>query len=496
MMPRRFALAVLLIAGAVAPCHAQDNPAPRWPQFRGLDGKGIAADDQPLPATFSPDKNLLWKTPIPAGLSSPVIWGDRVFITGHGAKANKLETLCLDRKSGQILWRKAAPVEKIQNVYKVNSPASPTPATDGERLYVSFGSFGLLCYDFDGNEVWRHPLPIPRAGFGPGTSPVVIGDLVLLNGQGKDQHLLAVNARTGKMAWKTETPPFPSDYPTPFLWKQPGADEIIVPGRGGLLAYDLKDGSKRWWIAGLSPEVCSTPTSADGVLYMATHLPGGDPDLRMKLPPFDEMLEKYDKNKDGKLAAKELPTDLVIFDRGGKQGVGEIRLHQMLWLFDKNGDGHIDRQEWLAIAETPFNNSLLAIRPGGKGDIGKTHIAWQAKKGIPEVPSPLAYRGHIYLIRHGGLLTCLDAKTGKEAYPQQRLSVDGMYYASPVAGDGNVYLASDSGSVIVLKAGSRFEVLAENDLGESIGATPALADGTVFVRTARHLYAFRENGKK
>jgi len=164
----------------------------------------------------------------------------------------------------------------------------------------------------------------------------------------------------------------------------------------------------------------------------------------------------------------------------------------MYWLFDKNGDGHIDRREWQAMTETPFNNSLLAIRPGGAKDISQTHIAWQARRGVPEVPSPLYYRGHIYMVRNGGILTCLDAKTGKEAYRPGRLGPGGMYYASPVAGDGKVYIASDSGVVVVLKDGNRFEVLAENDLGESIGATPALVDGTIYVRTAGRLYAFKE----
>src|SRR5262249_30935463 len=277
------------------------------------------------------------------------------------------------------------------------------------RVYVSFGSYGLLCYDFQGEEVWRRPLPTPRTNFGSATSPVVAGELLLLNGQGKDLHLLAVNARTGATVWTTAGTPFPSDYPVPFLWRQGPDTEVIVPGRGGLLAFDLKDGSKRWWVPGLSPEVASSPTSGDGVLFVASHLPGGDPDLRMKLPDFDDLLKRFDKNGDGKLSRKEVPTDLLIFSRGGKDGVGEIYLHQMYWLFDKNGDGHIDRQEWQAMLTTPFNNSLLAIRPGGRNDISQTHVAWQVKRGVPEVPSPLYYQGRIYLIRNGGILTCVSA---------------------------------------------------------------------------------------
>jgi outer membrane protein assembly factor BamB len=454
----------------------------------------VAEGPKQFPVRFGPDTLVLWKTPLPEGLSSPCIWGGKIFLTGFDAKKQKLETLCLDQKSGAILWRQTAPAEKIESVYKVNSPAAATPATDGKHLLVSFGSYGLLCYDLDGKELWRLPLPRPPTGFGSASSPVLAGDLVLLNGQGKDLHLLAVNITTGKIAWKSEGSPFPSHYPVPVLWKQGPITEVVVLGRGGLLAFDVKDGSKRWWIPGLSPEATPTPTLGDGMLYVASHLPGGDPDLRMKLPPFDEVLKKYDNNKDGKLSVKELPADLVIFSRGGKDGVGDIRLHHMMWLFDKNGDGHIDRSEWQAIAETPFNNSLLAIRPGGQKDISRSHVVWQHKRGVPEVPSPLCYRGRIYMIRNGGVLTCLEAKTGKEVFPQRRLRASGIYYASPVAGNGKVYVASDAGVVTVLRAGNQFEVLSENDLGASIRATPALVDGIIYLRTAQHLYAFRDDG--
>jgi len=468
--------------------HAQETP--RWPQFRGVDGSAVAPGAKPFVSEFGPDKNLLWKTPLLAGWSSPCIWGDRIFLTEFDANKQILETLCLDRADGKVLWRRAAPAQKIERVYKVNSPATSTPATDGTRVVVYFGSYGLLCYDFAGKELWKRPLPAPRAGFGSATSPMFAGDLVLLNGQGKDSHLLAVNPKTGATVWTTEGTPYASDYPVPMLWKQEKVTEVIVPARGGLITFDLKDGKKRWWIPGLSPEANSSPTIGDGMLYIATHLPGGDPDRRMTLPAFADVLKKFDKNNDGKLARPEVPNDVRIFQRDGKDGVGEIFLHQMFWLFDKNKDNHIDEAEWNNILKTPFNNSLIAIRPGGAGDISETHIAFQVKKGAPEVPSPLFYQGRIYMVRNGGVLTVVDAKSGKEAYPQARLSPGGIFYASPVAADGKVYLCSDAGVVIVLKSSGKFEVLAENDLGETIRATPALVDGVIYMRTAGHLWAF------
>lgn len=472
----------------VIPLGAQEPP--RWPQFRGVDGRALAQDARPLVSDFGPAQNVRWKTALPEGWSSPCVWGERIFLTTFDPLKQKLETLCLERSSGKILWRQSAPAEKIERVYNVNSPASSTPATDGERVVVYFGSYGLLCYDSAGKELWRRPLPAPRAGFGSATSPIFAGNLILLNGQGKDSHLLAVKPTTGATVWTTEGTPFSSDYPVPMLWQADQTTEVIVPGRGGLITYDLNDGKRRWWIPGLSPETNSSPTMGDGLLFVATHLPGGDPDRRMKLPPFAELLKKYAKDKDGKLSRQEVPKNLRIFQRDGKDGVGEIFLHQMFWLFDKNKDNHIDEAEWNAILKTPFNNSLLAIRPGGQGNISATHIAYQVKRGAPEVPSPLYYQGRIYMIRNGGILTVIDAKAGKESFAQTRLSPGGIFYASPVAGDGKVFLASDAGVVIVLKASERYEVLAENDLGETIRATPALVDGVIYVRTAGHLWAF------
>src|SRR5262245_18081908 len=155
-------LACIAVAVVMGPLLHGGEP-PRWPQFRGPEGRAVA-DAKPLPTHFGPTKNVLWKTLLPAGFSSPCVWGDHIVLTGYESKTKKLETLCLDRRTGAIRWRRAAPAEKIEQDYKVNCPASATPVTDGKRVYVSFGSYGLLCYDFDGKELWRRPLPTPRTG--------------------------------------------------------------------------------------------------------------------------------------------------------------------------------------------------------------------------------------------------------------------------------------------------------------------------------------------
>ncbi len=463
----------------------------RWPQFRGLNGKAVAPEGEKYPVEFGPKKNVLWKMPLPEGHSSPCIWGDAIFLTSYQPEGKKLETICLDRQSGKIRWRRTAPATKIERVNKVNSPASSTPAADGKYVYSYFGSYGLICYDFDGKEIWKQPLPTPRTIFGAGTSPVVAGNIVLLNAQGKDLHLMAFNKADGRVLWTTKGNPFPSNYPTPFIWENQGTKEVIIPGKGGLLAFDLKDGEKRWWIPGLSPEVASSPAIGDGLLFVASHLPGGDPDMRMKLPSWEE-LTKDDANKDKKMARNEFPRDRLIFSRGGKEGVGDLRLHMMFWLYDADDNNYVDEKEWRAMLTQPFTNSLLAIRPGGTRNIKETHIAWKVKRGVPEVPSPLYYRGRVYMVRNGGVLTCVNAKTGEPVFPRTRIGRGGLYYASPVAGDGKVYFCSDEGLVTVIKASDKFEILAQVDFKEIIRATPALVDNKIYLRTGENLYALGE----
>jgi outer membrane protein assembly factor BamB len=235
------------------------------------------------------------------------------------------------------------------------------------------------------------------------------------------------------------------------------------------------------------------PVAADGLLFVVAQFAGGDQDDRLKIPSFTELLKKYDKDKDGKLSRDEIPEDVVLYRRDPKNRDGDIRLRDLFYAFDLNKDGKIDSLEWFAISlmANRLDNALFAIRPGGRGEVSRTHIAWKEKKSLPEVPSPLVYGGRLYLVKTGGFVSCLEAKTGKLLY-RGRLGESGSYYASPVAGDGKIYFASESGVITVIKEGDKLEVLARNDLDEPIMATPALVGGRVYVRTAGHLYAFGE----
>jgi outer membrane protein assembly factor BamB len=481
--------ALLPLCALSATAHAQAH----WPQFRGPGGRAVAEDGH-YPIEFGPEKNLLWKTPLPSGHSSPCVWEERIFVTGFDEQKGELETLCLERSTGAILWRRAAPTEKIERVHAVSSPAAPTPATDGRHVYVYFGSFGLLAYDFDGNEGWRIPLPTPNLYFGTGASPIVVDQTVLLNiDEEGDSFLLAVDGTSGNVRWKTDRPLFPRGWATPLYWRNGDVDEIVVSGSRQLTAYALKDGTERWFVHGLPMQATSTPVAADGMLFATVAHEFGGTDTVIPPLPFAEMLEKFDADKDGAVARTEIPEDHLIIDRGRDDGVGNVTLHfgWMFNRFDPDKNGKLDRDEWSAVERfaTGVKATVLAVRPGGTGDVSESHVLWKNFRGVPEVPSCVYNAGRLFMVKKGGVVTCLDARTG-EVLSTVRLRPPAGYYASPVIGDGKIYAASVDGVVTVFEATSSLKLLAQNALNQPVMATPALADGKIYLRTATHLYAF------
>jgi outer membrane protein assembly factor BamB len=492
-----------LATGALAVATAADvrTDESRWPQFRGPGGLAAAPDGvgtgagagAKYPVDFGPASGVLWKTALPAGNSSPAVWGERIFLTAFDKSQKRLETICLERRSGKILWRQAAPpVGTVEtSLHPANGPATPTPVCDRDRVYVYFGSYGLLAYDHDGKEQWKKPLPVPGTTFGSGSSPILAGDLLLLTCQGKGASLLAVRRETGATVWKKERPRFGAGYATPLLLGDRGTTEVVLVQPRGVVAYDLKEGAERWWVSGLFGGGIPSPALGDGLVFAVAHFPGGDPEDRMKFPVFDELVKQYDANKDGLLAQKEVPKDLVFYNRGSTNPDDNIVMDDMFDFIDKNKDGRLSREEWSG-AQNAFakrESAMIAIRPGGTGEIAKDQVAWKEQHALPEVPSPLYYQGRLYVVTNGGIASCYDARTGKMLY-RHRLGTGGFFYASPVAGNGNLYASSYNGVVVVFKAGDQGEVLARNDLGERIVATPALVDGRLYVRTEGHLYAF------
>ena len=437
-----------------------------WPQFRGAGGSSTGSGNPPT--TFGPQSNLVWRVPLPPGNSSPVIWDDRIFLTA--CAGSKLETICLDRHHGQVLWRQVAPAAALEKTHRLSNPATPTPVTDGERVYAYFGSLGLLAYDFSGHELWRQELPAPVVEFGTSASPILAGEnVILLRDQDTGSHLLALNRRTGTVAWRVERPEFRRSFATPYLWRHDGISELIVPGSIWLKSYNPATGADFWTVTGTSRVATSTPVAGGGLLFNSSWNVGGDEGERLSMEPFAEVAKKSDANGDGQFAREELP-----------EGPVRERFSQM----DLNQDGFVTAAEWEMMRDlfAKAGNAVLAIRPGGG-------IAWRSTRSLPYVSSPLFHEGRVFTMKNGGLASCYEAATGKPLYQDERVGVGGDYYSSAVAAGGRIYLPAQNGTVVVLRGDGRFEVLARNALGEDVFATPAIVDGHIYLRSATHLWA-------
>jgi outer membrane protein assembly factor BamB len=468
----------LLLVGTLIAVSRGDERSLAWPQFRGPNGSGVADGQQP-PVEFGPDKNVKWKVPAPSGLSSPIVAGNNLVITAF--EDGKLYTIAYRRGDGKEAWRAEAPAKQIEPFHKTeSSPAASTPATDGERIVSYFGSCGLFCYDLSGKELWRFEMPTAATAgdFGSGVSPIIAsGVVILVRDQIKDAKILALDAATGSLRWEMQRQS-PASYSTPVAWDTPAGKQVAVAGHARLIGYDLKTGAERWFVSGIPSGCCSSPVVADGTLLFAGLSPGGTEDEKSKMPTFDGLLKDLDKDNDGALSREE----------------GEKALQGFFDNQDVNKDGKITRDEWDAIVKfiSEGKSSAFALKAGGAGDVTDTHKLWNTTKGLAYISSAIAYRGQYVMVKDGGIVTAFDVKTGDEVY-QKRAVATGMYYASPVAADGNIYFTSLSdGTVTVLKAGATAaEVVAQNPpLGERVGATPAIADDTLYIRTAGHLYAF------
>jgi outer membrane protein assembly factor BamB len=471
----------------------QQPTAAQWPRFRGPNGSGVSETDKP-PTTFGPSSNRLWQAVVPPGHASPSIWNDYIFMTG--VENNTLVVIALRRRDGTLLWRQHAPSDQLEKVHPFSSPAASTPATDGERVYTYFGSYGLLAYDFTGKEVWRKPLPAPPTQFGAATSPIAFDGKVILQLDGNDgrSELLAFDARTGDPIWRAPRPLLREGWSTPIVWTHDGRDEIITVGSNRLTAYSAADGTERWWMEGLTMQPITGAVLGEGMLFASATYAGSQSDP-LDVPRWETLVERYDANKDAMLALTEMPREEGVHLRKEvpKETPGNfVSWPQALAMTDGNKDGVVTKAEWDAFSAFLRRNedNVLAIRPGGSGDSSSSHLAWKASRGISEMPSPLFYRGRLYFVRNGGMVTSYTPESGRLVLDRQRLGTLGQYVASPVAADGRIYAASETGTIVVFRAGDTLEVLARNDLGESITATPAIADHKLYVRTAKHLWAF------
>lgn len=453
--------------------------AQEWPQFRGPGGNAISKTANP-PVHFGPGTNVLWKTAVPAGNSSPVIAGDRIFLTA--VNEGKLETLCIDRVKGGILWRQVIAAEKLEPTHKLGSPATPTPVTDGKMVYSFFGSFGLIAYDMNGKEQWRQPLSVPVVEFGTSASPILIDNkLIVVCDQDLGSFVEARDKKSGRTLWRKERPQFRRGFATPFHWVHARGEELIVPGSVWLTSYEPNTGEEIWQYSGTSRVATSTPAGTEKLLFSASWNVGGDEDSRITMPPFAEYAADHDQNKDGKFTKNELP-----------DGPVKDRFTQM----DLDKDGVVTADEWAQMAEmfVKAGNAVLALHPGGTGNITKTHLAWKSTRSLPYVSSPVHYKGRLFTVKNGGLVSAYDAQDGHAIYQDERINAPGDYYASAVAAADRVYFTSQNGVATVIAAlDGAPTILAQNKLNEQTMATPALVGNSIFFRTATTLYNFGSN---
>jgi outer membrane protein assembly factor BamB len=465
-------------------------PAADWPQFRGPNCSGISADARDLPTEFSSEKNVRWSATVGDGIGGAVIADGRLFVSGMTDK-ERVSLFAFDVKTGAKLWQRDWPTGPLPEVHATNSQASSTPAADAERVYFYFTTLGLMAVDANsGADVWLQPLPEPFFVFkwGAGMSPVLYKEMVLFcQDDDLNPTLRAFDRRTGKPLWKDDRLDQAVNYSHPVINTVDGRDEIVVAGTGLLMGYDPQTGQRRWQARGLLRNIKTTPVIHDGTIYVSVQSSGianqwiaavdqattGNRDGQIDraeiqafvgerpVPPafLDRAFRRGDTNRDGFLTDSEL--DLAFMDPGNFAGARHT-----------------------ARGDNAAEQFILAVRGGGQGDVVGSHLLWRhATKHTDHVVSPFLSQGRLMLIKSGGIMTVFDARDGTAMGGPRRVGNATNYFASPVAGDGKIYVTGENGEVTVLKDDASYEQLAINDLGESIVATPAIANNALYFRT-------------
>lgn len=405
-------------------------PAEEWPRFRGPDG--MCTSKNAAPTNWSETENLAWKTPLPGpGSSSPIVWGERVYVTCYsgyavdGESSDKIEDLrrhlvCVDRTSGKIVWEKSVPAEMPEDRYEgfitEHGYASSTPVTDGKHVFAFFGKSGVYAFDFDGNQKWKVSVGKESSNreWGSAASPVLLGDLLIVNASEESQSVIALNKNTGEEVWKTPSRSLELVYNTPTLIQGAGGmDQVVISVPNEIWALNAKSGKLAW--------LAETPMA-------------------------------------GNVSPSVLAVDDVIYSYGGYRGVGSV-----------------------------------AFRTDGKGDVTESHEAWTSKT-TSYVATPVFHDGHLYWIDDRGIAYCVDAKTGKLVYEKRSIKSQQRgrpVYASPALAGDKIYVVTRKGGTLVLPAKPEFEIEATNKFAtdtSDFNATPALSNGDIFLRSNKFLY--------
>lgn len=465
---------VALVATVAPLCAPAADEAP-FHYFRS--DQGLQSGAGPLPSDLNAPGSLVWRVGLDSGHSTPILSADKIFLTTYRTSSKELAVVALNEKTGEQLWRVPLIPETVEQTHPLGNPAAATVACDGQRVFAFFGSAGLFCYDLDGRKLWQQKMGPFRDEYGAGSSPMLVGNEVVINqDHDKDSFLAAFDRLTGRQLWKVPRPDAVRSYSTPALWSQNGRNELLVAGALRLTAYDPENGNALWWINGLARIVIPTPIAAGPLVYMASWAPGGDSGKRIALPSWENAVAKWDANHDGKLSRDEID-DHEVLDR--------------FFRMDLDQDGMLNQKEWERHAEifSRAQNAILAIKPTGPGELDQTAVLWKHNRGIPYVATPVLDHGIVWMVKEGGIVTKLDAATG-ELLQEERVPGFGNYFASPVAGDGRVYFASEPGTVSVVAATRYWKLVSSRDFHEKIYATPCLNGSRLFLRTEKALYCF------
>ena len=483
-------LVSLLGASLVSSVLPQDGA--RWTQFRGPGGLAVA-EPTSVPVPFDLKEHLDWKVEVPAGHSSPVVWGDRVFLSAY--EGQRLLMLAYSRSTGEELWRHTVESRGKELAQHTSCcPAMPTGCTDGERVYFYFGAYGVSALTMDGELVWEKKLPVPKHLFGTANSLILVKDAVVVVRDGaRERAILGLARKDGAQLWRIPRVTFIVSYSTPLLWKNGEREELVVAGTGRVTSFDPVSQKMLWEVGDTAIFVCPTPTANQDMLYhaawttsnaqgtpMIDSLFGAGHFTAEELADRESFFRKLDSNGDGKVVSSELH---------------ECRAKDCFDFVDKNKDGVWKIREIggiLKFSKSPGRNICVAVEAGGEGSITRSHVKWEYKRGLPYVSSPLLHKGRLYLYKSGGLVTCLDSKSGKAYYRQKRLSDFSEAYASPVGVGDHVLICASGGTCHFVKVADKLQVDAVVDFAEKIHATPAVLADQVLIRSERHLWSIRK----
>jgi outer membrane protein assembly factor BamB len=442
-----------------------------WPRFRGKNGSGVSTS-RGLPADFGSGKDVRWKVASSHGSSSPIVAGGQLYFSSFDGDQRTLH--CLDAATGKVHWAQTVKRIRQENATPPNGPATPTPVTNGDFVFVLYPDVGVICYTAAGVERWRIDMQPFHSMHGIASSLMTIDNLVIvLADQLAGSYIAALKIENGQIAWKSERADgLTGGYSTPSVYHpKNGPPQLIVSGPLEVVAYDPLTGKRLWWINGVTNSPISVPVIWHDRVFVCEDVG--------EAVPFS-LMASFDKNKDGKISLDEV-----------KSNVPMKRLVERIDSGWGNHSGAIGAAEWdKAFGGMVNKGGLVALDLGGSGDATQTHVRWSYRKGMPTIPSALVYDDLVYVVKDGGILSAFEAETGK-LVKQARLKPGGHQVdASPVAADGLIYLVDADGWLSVVKAGRDWQQVKTIELGEPCVATPAIADGRLYVRTSKSLFCF------